>query len=58
MTGDVFRKALEGLFIDRMDQNEEITARYMSEDRFGEAVSQHILKDVREKIREETNAAE
>lgn len=29
--GYVFLKALEGLFIDRMDQNEEITAKFMNE---------------------------
>jgi len=51
--GYVFRKALEGLFIDRMDQNEEITARYMNEERFREAVSQHLLKDVYDHIRNE-----
>ncbi|GAB4196167.1 MAG: DEAD/DEAH box helicase family protein [Phycisphaeraceae bacterium] len=49
--GYVFRKALEGLFIDRMDQNEEITARYMNEERFREAVSQHLLRDVYDQIR-------
>jgi len=51
--GYVFRKALEGLFIDRMDQNEEITARYMNEDRFREAVSQHLLKNAYDHIRSE-----
>lgn len=51
--GYVFRKALEGLFIDRMDQNEEITAKFMNEDQFREAVSKHLLKEVYEKIREE-----
>jgi len=51
--GYVFRKALEGLFIDRMDQNEEITAKFMNEDKFREAVSQHLLKEVYEQIRTE-----
>jgi len=37
----VFSKALEGLFIDRVEQNEEITAKFMKEDQFREAVSQH-----------------
>jgi type I restriction enzyme R subunit len=50
--GYVFLKALEGLFIDRMDQNEEITAKFMNEDKFHEAVSQHLLKEVYEQIRE------
>jgi type I restriction enzyme R subunit len=51
--GYVFRKALEGLFIDRMDQNEEITAKFMNEDQFRETVSQHLLKEVYEQIRDE-----
>lgn len=55
--GYVFRKALEGLFIDRMEQNEEIAAKFMNEDQFREAVSQHLLKEVYEKIREGTDAA-
>jgi type I restriction enzyme R subunit len=49
----MFRKALEGLFIDRMEQNEEITAKFMNEDQFREAVSRHLLKEVYEKIRME-----
>jgi len=51
--GYVFKKALEGLFIDRMDQNEEITARFMNEGLFREAVSRHLLKTVYEEIRAE-----
>ncbi|NLX96946.1 MAG: hypothetical protein GXY83_12290 [Rhodopirellula sp.] len=54
--GYVFRKALEGLFIDRMDQNEEITAKFMNEERFRDAVSQHLLKDVYDHIRNEDAA--
>ncbi len=55
--GYVFRKALEGLFIDRMEQNEEITAKFMNEDQFRDAVSRHLLKEVYEKIREGADAA-
>jgi type I restriction enzyme R subunit len=51
--GYVFRKALEGLFIDRMEQNEEITAKFMNEDQFREAVSQHLLKEVYKELRGE-----
>ena len=47
----VFQKALEGLFIDRMDQNEEITAKFMNEKNFREAVAQHLLKQVYDHIR-------
>lgn len=55
--GYVFRKALEGLFIDRMEQNEEITARFMNEEQFREAVSKQLLKEVYEQIRSEGEAA-
>ncbi len=51
--GYVFRKALECLFIDRMEQNEEITAKFMNEDQFREAVSHHLLREVYEQIRKE-----
>lgn len=49
--GYVFFKALEGLFIDRMDQNEEIAAKFMNEKTFREAVAQHLLKQVYDQIR-------
>lgn len=51
--GYVFRKTLEGFFIDRMEQNEEITAKFMNEKDFREAISSKLLRDVYEKIREE-----
>ncbi|MCL4558612.1 MAG: type I restriction endonuclease [Deltaproteobacteria bacterium] len=51
--GYVFRKALENLFIDRMDQNEEITAKFMNEKDFQETVAQYLLKQVYEQIRKE-----
>lgn len=46
--GYVFLKALEGLFIDRMEQNEEITAKFMNEKEFQEAVSRSLMKQVYE----------
>ncbi len=51
--GYVFRKALEGLFIDRMDQNEEITAKFMNEKDFQETVTQHLLKEVYDQVHAE-----
>ena len=51
--GYVFRKALENLFIDRMEQNEEITAKFMNEEQFRDAVNRHLLKEVYEQIRGE-----
>ncbi len=51
--GFVFLKALEGLFIDRMEQNEEITARFVNDKQFQEVVGKHLLKEVYEKVRSE-----
>lgn len=49
----VFRKSLENLFIDRMDQNEEISAKFMNEKDFQKIVSQSLLKQVYDQIRTE-----
>jgi amino acid transporter len=46
-------KALEGLFIDRMDSNEDIFAKYMNDPAFKNVVSEHLLKQVYEQIRQE-----
>jgi type I restriction enzyme R subunit len=51
--GYVFLKALEGLFIDRMDQNEDITARFMNDEQFQDVVGKHLLKKVYEQVRNE-----
>ena len=51
--GYVFLKSLERLFIDRMDQNEEITAKYMNDKEFQDLVGKHLLKEVYEQIRRE-----
>ena len=42
--GYVFLKSLEGLLIDRMDQNEEITAKYLNDKDFQSAVGKKLLK--------------
>jgi type I restriction enzyme, R subunit len=49
----VFVKALEGLFIDRMEQNEELFAKYMNDVEFQKLVSEHLLRQVYKQIREE-----
>jgi type I restriction enzyme, R subunit len=49
----VFRKALEGFFIDRMEQNEEITAKFMNAKDFQATVTKHLLERVYREIREE-----
>jgi len=53
--GYVFLKSLEGLFIDRMDQNEEITAKFLNEEEFQSAVGKNLLRQVYEQIRTEKN---
>jgi hypothetical protein len=49
--GRVFSRALEGFFIDRMDQHEETTAEFLNEDDSRKAVGGHLLKEVYEQIR-------
>jgi len=49
--GYVFKKALEGLFIDRMEQNEELAAKFMNEKEFKDVVGKYLLKQVYEQIR-------
>lgn len=53
----VFVKALEGLFIDRMEQNEEIFAKYMNDETFRNVVSEYLLKQVYDQIRVDDIAA-
>ncbi len=47
----VFVKALEGLFIDRMEQNEELFAKYMNDPDFKRLVSEHLVQQVYKEIR-------
>jgi type I restriction enzyme R subunit len=52
----VFDKALEGLFIGRMEQNEAITAKFLDDKEFRGSVSRYLLKQVYEQIRGEALA--
>ncbi len=45
-----FDKALEGLFIDRVDQNEAIFARYMNDNEFQQVVANFLLRQVYNQI--------
>ena len=56
--GYVFLKMLEELFIDRMDQNEEITAKFLNEATFRKTVGQHLLKEVYEQIHGNASASQ
>jgi type I restriction enzyme R subunit len=51
--GFVFHKTLEGFFIDRMEQNENLTAQFLNEAKFREAVSQYMIHDIYKRIRTE-----
>jgi len=49
----VFDKALEGLFIDRMEQNADITTKFLNDGNFQQAVTSDLRKKVYEQIRSE-----
>lgn len=49
----VFDKAIEGLFIDRMEGNEEIFAKLMNDDEFRTVAAGHLLRKVYDQIRTE-----
>jgi len=51
--GYVFDKALEDKFIDRMDQNQEIFAKYMNDKDFQKVVAEWMRKQVYEQVRGE-----
>lgn len=50
----VFNNLLETLFIERMDQNEEIFARYMNDGQFQKVVVSWLASEVYRKLRGET----
>ena len=52
----VFDKALETLFIDRMEQNEELFAKFMNDQDFQKIVREHLLREVYSEIREDDAA--
>lgn len=47
----VFRRALEGLFIDRMEQDEDIFNRFMNQPEFRQLVEQRLGREVYDQIR-------
>lgn len=46
----VFAKVLESLFVERMDQNEDIFARFMNEDRFKDDVAESLVSEVYQRL--------
>jgi type I restriction enzyme R subunit len=53
-----FGPVLEELFIDRMEGNEAIFARAMSDQSFRDAAQEHIAREVYERIREQKVSSE
>ncbi len=53
--GLVFKKALEGFFIERMEQNSSIFARYNDDKEFRKVLTKLMTKDVYKEIREDDN---
>jgi type I restriction enzyme R subunit len=47
----VFNRMLEGLFVDRMEGNEEIFDRIMNDPAFRNIASEHLMRDVYERLR-------
>jgi len=48
-----FLKALDGLFVNRMEQNEDITVKFLNEPEFKYAIGKYLLKQVYEQMRSE-----
>ena len=53
----VFKKAIQDLFLDRMEQNEELTTQFLNEKKFRETITDYLLKDVYTKIRSENKTS-
>ena len=56
--GYVFLRDLQRRFIDRMEQNEEITARFLDDEEFQRVVGEHLMQQVYEQIRAQDRAPE
>jgi type I restriction enzyme R subunit len=52
----VFNKQLENLFIERMEDNEEIFMRLMNDSRFREVAAKHLMRAVYEQITADAEA--
>jgi type I restriction enzyme, R subunit len=51
--GYAFLRALDGIFVNRMEQNEDITVKFLNEPAFREAVGKYLLQQVYKQIRAE-----
>lgn len=52
----VFDRLLEGLFIDRMEGNEEIFDKVMKDNQFRDLVSTHLMREVYDRLRSREDA--
>ena len=54
----VFNRVLESLFVERMDQNEDIFARFMNDKSFQEAVAGWLTGEVYKRLKQESQVGE
>lgn len=52
----VFRKVLEDLFLSRMSQNEEITAKFLNDKPFRDAITESLLDEIYDKLRKSSES--
>ena len=52
----VFSKRVDDIFVDRMDQNESITSRFLNDPEFKKVISTFLVRQVYERIRNELEA--
>jgi type I restriction enzyme R subunit len=55
--GFAFKKVIENLFVERMEQNESITTRFFNDDEFRTIISQKLMEDVYHRARAGEEAA-
>jgi len=51
----VLMKILDDLFIARMEQNEDLAAKYFNEDKFRKLIGKYLVKQVYKQVRDENN---
>ena len=49
----VFEKRIDDLFVDRMEQNENITSKFLNEPEFKKVIMAFLIKQVYERVRKE-----
>ncbi|MDC0839324.1 hypothetical protein [Limnospira maxima] len=54
--GLLFEKIVESLFVERVDQNENIFARYMNDNAFQNVVSEWLLSEVYKRLSDPDNS--